>query len=170
MNLKFNLEVQDWMDFHQYHLLNNMQYKKTKALITYIVPIVFGVYLYYKFQNDELVMETGLMVVFMCAIWVLFYPKRLDKKALGRAQASIEKESSESLGINEVLISDNEIKHEHPGTQVTYEWRSIREVIETESSIFIYATAASPIIVPKNKIDETELKGLVAVLNAKGFL
>lgn len=171
MNLKFNVDVEDWMEFHKHHLLNNKQFLKTKILITYIVPVVFGVFLYYKFRNDELVLENALMVVFMCAVWVLFYPKRLTSKALGRARLSVENgEHSSSLGANELAIDDNRIVHKHPGAETAYDWTAIKNGVEIDSSIFLFTSPASPVIIPKKKIGSMEYNELKQLLLDKQLL
>lgn len=171
MNLKFNLDVDDWMEFHKHHLLNNKQFLKTKTLITYIVPVVFGVFLYYKFKNDELVLENALMVVFMCAIWVLFYPKRLASKALGRARLSVENgEHSSSLGANELEIDHHQIRHKHPGAETSYDWAAIKNVVEIDSCFFLFTSPASPVIIPKEKIGSMECSELKKMLVDKNLL
>jgi hypothetical protein len=171
MHLKFTLDVDDWMEFHKHHLLANKQFLKTKAMITYAVPLVFGVFLYYKYQEGTLMMENALMVVFMCAVWVLFYPKRLVSKALTRARESVEKgENSNSLGDNELEISDHEIKHKHPAAETTYEWSGIQHAKETDSSIFLFSSPANPIIIPKKKIGSMEWNELKSILSKNQLL
>ena len=168
MQLKFNLDVDDWMEFHKYHLLTNKQFKKTKLMMTLVVPIVFGVFMYYKFQSGELIMENALMVVLMSALWVLFYPKRLIAKALGRAKSSVE--NSEDLGENEIEINSEKISHKHPEAATTYDWSSIKNVVETETSMFLFSSPANPIIIPKKKVDTMEWTELRNVLKEKKLL
>ena len=171
MKLEYKLDIDDWMDFHEYHLLNNKQFQKTKMMMTYAVPLVFGVYMYYKFQNNELVLENALMVVAMCALWVIFYPKRLVNKAMGRAQMSLENgENAGSLGANEVELSEENLRHKFPETETTLEWDAIKHTIETEASIFLYASATTPVIIPKAKIESLQLTELRQILNDRGLL
>jgi hypothetical protein len=65
MLLKFDLDADDWMEFHKYHLLNNKEFKKTKTMITYVVPVVFGVFLYYKYQDGTLLLMKAVENVFL---------------------------------------------------------------------------------------------------------
>lgn len=171
MILKFDLDADDWMEFHKYHLLNNKQFKKTKAMITYVVPVVFGVFLYYKFQDDSLMIENAIMVVLMSALWVAFYPKRLVHKALSRAKSSVENgENGGGLGENEVEVTQDQISHKQAGKDTKYDWDSIKNVIEIDSSVFLFSSPLSPIIIPKKKVDSMQLKELNNLLNEKGLL
>jgi hypothetical protein len=171
MVLKFDLDADDWMEFHKHHLLNNKQFKKTKTMITFVVPVVFGVFLYYKYQSGELMMENALMVILMSALWVAFYPKRLDSKALARARSSVETgENSNVIGENEIVIDQDQIIHKQVGKDTKYEWDSMKNVIEIESSIFLFSSPLSPIIIPKKKVNSMELKELTDLLNKKKLL
>lgn len=165
MLLKFDLDADDWMEFHKYHLLNNKQFKKTKAMITYAVPLVFGVFLYYKYQDETLMIENAIMVVLMSALWVTFYPKRLESKALARARSSVENgENGGGLGENEIEIDQDQIIHKQSGKETKYNRESIKNVIETDTSIFLFSSPITPIIIPKKKIDSMELTELKKVL------
>ncbi|MEQ6118882.1 YcxB family protein [Reichenbachiella sp. MALMAid0571] len=166
--MKFNIDVDDWMEFHKYHLLTNKQFQKTKLMMTLVVPVVFGVFMYYKFQSGELIMQNALMVVLMSALWVLFYPKRLIAKALGRAKSSVE--NSEDLGMNEIDISAEKISHKHPKAETTYDWSSIKNAAETETSMFLFSSPANPIIIPKEKVDTMEWTELRKMLVQKNML
>ena len=99
---------------------------------------------------------------------MLFYPKRLIAKALGRAKSSVEK--SEDLGENEIEISSEKISHKHPKAATTYDWPSIKNAVETETSMFLFSSPANPIIIPKKKVDSMEWTELRNVLKKKGLL
>lgn len=165
MLLKFDLDADDWMEFHKYHLLNNKQFKKTKAMITYVVPVVFGVFLYYKYQDGTLMIENAIMVVLMSALWVVFYPKRLESKALSRARASVASgENGGGLGENEIEIDQDQIIHKQAGKETKYNRESIKNITETDTSIFLFSSPLIPIIIPKKKVDSMDLIQLKKVL------
>jgi hypothetical protein len=171
MLLKFDLDADDWMEFHKYHLLNNKEFKKTKTMITYVVPVVFGVFLYYRYQDGTLMIENAIMVVLMSALWVAFYPRRLESKALSRARSSVAGgENGGGLGDNEIEFDQDQIIHKQAGKETKYNWESIKNVIKTDTSIFLFSSPLTPIIIPKKKVDSMELKELMGLLNEKGLL
>ena len=113
-------------------------------------------------------MENALLVVFMCAIWVLFYPKRLVSKALNRARLTVDKdEKGIYLGEHQIELSDEQVKHSTGEVKTDYSWSNISEVKETEESLMIFASSALPILIPKNKIDSMVLTELKDILSSK---
>jgi len=105
------------------------------------------------------------MVVLMSALWVVFYPKRLESKALSRARASVASgENGGGLGENEIEIDHDQIIHKQAGKETKYNRESIKNITETDTSIFLFSSPLIPIIIPKKKVDSMDLIQLKKVL------
>ena len=86
-------------------------------------------------------------------MWIVFYPKRMDKTALAKTKKIIEEgDNTGILGMHKITLNDEEIIHVEPESERKIKWKGIKKLEENDTHYFLYNTAISAIIIPKQKV------------------
>ncbi len=151
--LNFEFEIEDWMAFQEYHLDHSRQFKRSRQISTWSVPVLFSCLIFLDYLKGKF--NTIGVIVFTVAsvLWVIFYPSRLKKMTLKRILKQINNgDNSSVVGPQSLTLTETEILFEKPSSESKFDWSGIKKIKENDSHFFLYVTSISAIIIPKNKI------------------
>jgi hypothetical protein len=163
MEIEFEFEMNDWMEFNKDYLSNSKQYKSVKLIAQLILPVIFSAIIFLK-DLSSVVGPTKLALLSLILLaWILYIPRFLDKRVLYRTKKMLEDgDNSGILGRHQLIISDEGILHIEPESEHNIKWNGFKKIVETDEYYFLYNTAVSALIIPKKKVHELEkLSGLM---------
>jgi hypothetical protein len=167
MKIEFNFDIEDWMEFQKNYLRNSKQVKKMKITATLMVPAIFLVLTFINLMSGRLKPAQTWVYVIASLLWILFYPRMMNRSMLKKtAKMLTEGDNSGILGKHEIDFEENWIIHKTPASEQKTKWGGIKKLEETDNHYFLYDTAISAIIIPKQKlnIDKDELDKLIKKL------
>jgi hypothetical protein len=153
MQIEFDFDMNDWMALQTNRINTLKQMKALHMIMVLMMPAASCVMIIYEILTHEFSL-TGLIVyAIISLLWVLFVPKWYKKRVLARVRKQIEDgDNSGILGKQTLIFTDDGI------TQITNEakyetkWSGIKKLVEIKDYYFLYNTAVSAIIIPKQKI------------------
>lgn len=162
MELTFNFELDDWMAFQEHFLKNSKQFKRSKVIATFMLPAMFTGTIVFKYINGEPISMFGVLFFAMLSIlWVLLYPRGMEKRSLKRMKRLIK--TGDNTGIiceHKIILSKENITHITSDSEQKLKWKAIKKIEENHDYYFLYDTSVSAIIIPKDKaiVDLNELE------------
>lgn len=167
MEIEFDFEMSDWMEFQKNFLQNSKQFQRTKLIVTLMLPMIFGMLILFDLIRERF-NPVGLVVYGVISIlWVVFYPKRLINRTVNKARRMMEEgDNSGIIGRHTLVLHDDGIMDIGPDCESKIKWTGIKKIVETERYYFLYNTALSAIIIPKAKI-ENDIEQLDKLLKTK---
>lgn len=150
---EFKFQMDDWLSFQKDFMSRSKQYKKTRLIITYFLPAISIIPIYLLSQKPGGFYFAILFYGTASILWIIYYPKRFDKRTLKRTKKMLEEgDNSSYLGIHKIQFNEQFIMHYTKNSEQKIFWKGISKTVETKEYFFIYDTAASAIIIPKVKI------------------
>lgn len=164
MKIKFNFDMNDWMEFQKYFLFHSRQFKKTLILATVTMPTISILIIYYKYSLTNK-LDFLIITVFsiFSLLWIFFYPKRFKNRSLKRIEALLNEGDNRSiLGIHEIEFDENSITHIDPASKSIFSWKGIVKYVKSNDYYYLFNTSVSAIIIPikKTNLNEIELNDL----------
>lgn len=157
MKLEFDFDLNDWMAFQENYLDNSKQFKRTKRIVTWMLPFVAISVIVIEYNLGTFKPLLAALLLPACVLWVIFYPKRFKNSTMKRAKKLLsEGDNSSYLGKHEIEITTDLIKTTVPKSSSTMSWDGITKSIETDQYYFLYTTVASALIIPKFKLNITD--------------
>jgi high-affinity Fe2+/Pb2+ permease len=154
MKIEFDFDIDDWMEFQKHHVLNSKQVKRSKIFVTLILPVMSSVFIYIDIIKDRLSPARLVFYVVITLIWILINPKWMNRSILKKAKKMLnEGDNSGVLGKNEVYFEESGIIHKMSGSEHKINWSGIKKLEETDTYYFLYDSALSAIIIPKQKLN-----------------
>ncbi|NRA38034.1 MAG: YcxB family protein [Planctomycetes bacterium] len=152
MKVSFELTMDDWIAFNTYYLYNSKEVRRTKTCVQLFAPALVLMLLMYSFVNDEMTVIPTVLLLLYAVAWFVFYPKRFYKNAI-RKTMRIMKEGDNSgfLGAHEISFNDEGFTCVEPESTQMYKWSAVKQTGENDDYIFLYVTAVSAVILPKEK-------------------
>jgi hypothetical protein len=153
MEIEFEFEMEDWMKFQKNYLQKSKQFRRTKIIVAAMLPFIVCLgtaldLLKGEFNSVKLIMFGGLSI-----LWIIFSPKWLFKRTLNKTKKMMEDgDNSGILGLHKIILNDEGIIHTEPESEQKIKWSGIKKIEESDSHYFLYNTAVSAIIIPKEKI------------------
>jgi YcxB-like protein len=153
MNFIYDNSPEDMMEFQKYHLLNSKLYKQSRLKNILIGPLVFSIFLLFKFIHGEVHLTTVLVFTGLSLCWILLYPGHYKKNIIKKTRKIIkESDINAFIGKKEIEVNELGINVVSETSQSKYVWDKIVKIGETEKYLFIYITSLSAISIPKDKI------------------
>lgn len=164
MKIEFELDMNDWMELQRAHYSNSKQFKRTKLIVTLIMPFVCSVMLTIDAVNGKVGLVNVIVFSILSLLWVLFYPKRFVNRTIANTKKALEEgDNSGLLGNHTIVLNEEGIINTQPSTENKIQWVGIKKMLETNDYFFLYLTSVSAIIIPKRKI-EKDLAELTSLL------
>lgn len=170
MKLKFDFDMNDWMQFQKLYLVESKQYKWTKFLVMIIIPLFFSILIVIDALSGTLRIPMYLILAAASVAWVVFYPKKMLKSTLKRIQKMLEKGDNTSLiGKHTLEFTNDNILYQDPSGETVTSWSNIVRFVDAGNYYFLFITSISAYIIPKHKLNFTEekLKQLDVLLKSK---
>lgn len=154
MEIKFEFDINDWMGFQMHFLETSKQFKRSKIIVTYMLPAAFSIIILFDILRGKLNIVGIAIFGIISLLWVLIYPQRMTERARKRVRGIIEDgDNSSILGQHRIIFSDEGINHIEPESEQKMKWSGIKKFEENDDFYFLYNTSVSAIIIPKKKID-----------------
>jgi YcxB-like protein len=164
IEIEFDFEISDWMEFQQNYLKNSKQFKRTKFIFTLIAPVVFIIFIFFDIIELKFDWSSLIYYSFFALLWILIAPKYLTKRTIARSKKMIEEgDNSGVLGKRILTLSDDNIMCVTPDSKMETKWSGIKKLEETDDYYFLYVTTISAVIIPKKKIQPQliEVDGII---------
>lgn len=155
MEIEYDFEMNDWVEFQKNHLQNSKQFKRTKLIVSLMLPLIFSILIIFDLIKGEFNPVGWIIYSMMSLLWVLYYPKRMMNRTLDKARKMMEEgDNSGIVGHHKLILDDDGIMDIGPDCESKIKWNGIKKIVETEGYYFLYNTALSAIIIPKTKIEK----------------
>ncbi|TRX66162.1 YcxB family protein [Carboxylicivirga sp. M1479] len=165
MEIEFKFEMMDWMALQKSYLQHSKQFRRSKLMMTALMPVVFTFLLTLDILKGEYNLLSIGILAFIAILWILFFPKYLIKSTLKRSRKLIEEgDNSAILGMHKLKFDTRGLVHTQPESEQQINWKGIIKLEESANHYFLYNTAVSAIIIPKQKIS-SQLTQLNEVLH-----
>ncbi|KUP04350.1 hypothetical protein Q73_15875 [Bacillus coahuilensis m2-6] len=167
MELTYTLTEEDYLRFNVFHIKNSATGKKALNIQRYVTPVFFVVIAYvFSIILHKPFLEVFLPFFIVGALWVLFYPKYFYNHITRTVKKAFREGNNEGLlGQHRLTIDDEGFVDETANGLTRLAWAGVVEVKEDEHSLYIYNSAVSAYILPKQEIDKVE--GFRKYLNVK---
>lgn len=153
MEIEFEFEMNDWMEFQKNYLKNSKQFRQTTIIVAAMVPVIFSLIIIIELLKGTFNPFGVIIFGVVSILWVAFYPKRLKKRTLAKTKKMIEEgDNTGILGMHKLTLNDEEIIHIEPESEQKIKWKGIKKLEESDTHYFLYNTAISAIIIPKQKV------------------
>jgi hypothetical protein len=167
VKIEFDFDIKDWMEFQKSCLRNSKQVKKIKITTTLMLPALFLVLTIIDLMSGRLKPMEPWVFGIASLLWILFFPSIINRRILKKTEKMItEGDNSGILGKHELDFEENWIIHKTSESEQKIRWSGIKKLEETNNYYFLYDTAISAIIIPKQKlnIDKDKLDKLIKKL------
>ena len=153
MEIKFDLDIEDWMALQVQHLKNSNSHKKKIRFIIYLVPSVYLMLVLKDLYFGEIDYTfIGIAVVFS-ALLILNFPQFYTKRTLKMLRNAVLKGDARNIfGQYQITWNEDGFSIIQPGVESKSKWESFIGMEETNDYIFIYRTSDSAFIIPKSKV------------------
>lgn len=151
--IRFTFEIEDWLTFNEYHLINSKRYKIYRIVINSLLPVLFSAMLLIEgFSWIKAGIYAGVSF-----IYYLVYGRTIAKRSMARAKkVLLEGDNSSILGEHIIIFDSEGIKHVMPTSDSLQKWNGIVKIAHTETHIFLYNSAISAHIIPIHKTEMTK--------------
>lgn len=151
------LNLKNYREFNFYHFYRN--FKSVLFLIS--LPIIFiglPLMIYYYVKTEDLLILLLITTDLMFAIFMfILLPMSIfiNTKLTYRGDE-----------VQQFKINNEEILITIPRQEILVSWEKLYKTIETKGYFFIYLSKSRAFIIPKNQIDENEIKFLSKKFNS----
>ena len=153
MEMEFEFDMNDWMEFQKNYLYNSKQFKQQKFRTRLILPVCFCILIIIDLLKSEVNPQSLIIYGIISILWIVFYPKLLFKQIFNRTKKRIEEEDhTGKVGKHKLVIDEESILYVEPEPERKIKWNEIKKIEESGSHYFLYDTDISAIIIPKNKV------------------
>ena len=153
MELEFEFEIADWMELQKNYLKNSKHFKRTKNIVLFMLPVVFSFLIFSDVLRNKFSFISIVIYGFASLLWILFYSKYLEKRALAKTRKMIEEgDNTGIIGKHKIILQEDGITHIEPESEKRIKWSGIKRLEENNDYYFLYNTTVSAIIIPKRKV------------------
>ena len=167
MNIRYSVTLEDLIAFNRFHIQHSRQLVRQRRiaglalpLATILVAVVLAI-----LRSDFRLLP---FVVLFVVLYVLFlrraYGKGLEKK-LRRLYA--EGKNKGVLGEHSLHLQDDGISRQSDVGSTTVAFRGIEKIESTPTHTFIYISALSAIVIPKERVIEGDYSEFLMHLRRK---
>lgn len=164
MTIEFDLDIEDWLAFQEFHLSNNKKLKQWKVISMLAVPLASAIIILTNKWFDTTFM---IVLVIVSIAHVLYVHKTFTSRYLKRAKKML-KDNTGIIGRQTFQFTEEFILMSKLNTETKTNWNGINEILENENYYFLFVSSISAFIIPKRKI-ENDLEALDKIFNQKNL-
>lgn len=154
---EFHYTEEEIKDFFRFQLLIK---EKTKWI--YFLSLVFfvliGALLTFKFKEPFL----GLLTIIIAIIFLLIFPLQVNKTLNKQAKSRYKR-------AKQTLIFGYDITQYVEEETITYQWKNIIEVNETNKYLYFYLSKKAALIVNKEMLESEDYNSLIKMVKDKNI-
>lgn len=118
MEIEFEFEINDWMEFQKNYLQNSKQFRRTKIIVMAMLPVIFSVIILLESLKGNFSLFGLIVYGIASVLWIIFYPKRMYKQALSKTRKMIDEgDNTGILGLHKLIFNDEGIIHIEPESE-----------------------------------------------------
>lgn len=157
MQFTFSIDVDDWLEFQKYFLANSRVFKRSRLVLTWLLPLVLAGLLLKDtdFSNLGAGNIWPLAMFGLLAIaWIVFFPNFYFNRVLSQARKMVERDDNgQLLGERTLKVDANKGLVQHY-TNETFEvdWDAVVRIETHNNYWYLFNTEMSAIIVPILKV------------------
>lgn len=158
MKINYNQSVEDIVAFNIYHLNHSQTGKKAMLVQRLLGPIIFFFMFFIANKISDIpAWYWGISFSIVGILWVIFYPKSVEKQVEKRVRKMIEEDDNKGLIGDRVLeLSEKGIDVTTDYSSVNYSWESVNKIEQDRKYIYIYQSSMSAVMLPKSIFDTEE--------------
>ncbi|SDI09238.1 YcxB-like protein [Desulfosporosinus hippei DSM 8344] len=171
MNLKYELNKQDLIDFNIFHITYSKLSKRSFFLQRYILSLSFLILPFILRNFSTIPFEYWLTVcILLYLYWVAFFPKRIRKIVTRKISRMLEQGKNQSvIGRHDLTLSNTGIVDLSENSEAKTQYTEIHDIVEDKEHIYIYVNANSAHIIPNRIFENLDKKNeVLALLKQKG--
>ena len=150
MKIQYENTLKDLVTFSMYHLENSPSFRKTCISLQLVFPIALFLLLLPSFIKSS-VTEGITLILPLILLWIYFVPKYLKWKVKKQSSKFYrEVENKGLIGKHEIIITLNELIEKTEYCETKTIWEAVEKVISTKESLYIYISAVTAHVIPKN--------------------
>lgn len=177
--LKYRIELEDLITYSEDHQRNsplvqsNIRKQRFIFLILFILlGFIFSLSFFQGSSDTTGNIFMGSLVCLLCAIpgllFFAFWPRRWYKTV----RSSVEKAYSGGrnltlLGEHELEINEDGITTRNDYYETRYYWGAFEKWMSTPTHFYLYNSAVSAVVIPKNKVIEGNWPAIESILKGK---
>ena len=173
MHFSFTLDVEDWMEFQKHFLLTSRMFKRTRVMLTWLLPLVI-LFLFFKdFDASQMSASYATPYIVMALVagaWMVFFPNFYFNRVLSQARKLAERgEHNDILGDREITVDEAVgVSQKFNGEVFEVGWDDIVRIDQTDNYYYLFNTKMSAVIVPVLKIKSSpNHAALIALLDER---
>ena len=154
MRFSFNLNIDDWVAFQQYHRSKKvpfygMVYPAIVVMCVVLVALCVGYYIHFR-EVSTVVWVSG--ACFLTLLYILYIRKKsLDN--VKKAGLAIQEKNPEAFGTMTMEVSAQGLTIQSPKASKVVAWDEMGKFEENNKYFFLYSKKGVVYIVPKREID-----------------
>ncbi|MDF2988016.1 MAG: hypothetical protein K0R50_3526 [Eubacterium sp.] len=158
MEIEFDLNKQDYIDFNIFHAMNSDTVKKSLVIQRYLAPIIFLIvpFLIAGLADLPLIYWMCVFIV-IGAVWIIFYPKYFKAMILKRVAKILDEGKNEDLwGKHRVIVNEEGLLEQSKNGENKINWNGVERIVSLNQHFFIYISSVSACIIPKRAFKTNE--------------
>lgn len=167
-DISFQLEQKDWYAFQKYFLDNSKRFRKTKLVVSLMMPTLFLVLAVNDILSKGLITPMVWIYGLTALISAIFLPKWLTKRTINKAMAEI-KDDPAIFGNQRLKLENKGIDHEIGGNQNSTKWNQVASIEFSKAHFFIMNKNNAAIIIPHSVLEKNEIDELRNFLQTKNL-
>jgi hypothetical protein len=170
--IKFDLTMEDIIEFAQYHYDHSPKVKKTIWRYRILLPLLMASFL--VMVNSRMFSIAPNIVDWACAACIalfgfFFIPPGMKRSAVkNTGKMYSEGKNRDLLGTHDLSISDDGITETTENCKSEYTWKALEKISGTDRHLYLYVSSVSAMILPLRTLnDEAEKLALAEFLKEK---
>jgi hypothetical protein len=166
MKLTYQLTQDDLLKFNEYHCAHSQLHIKARKRHRTIVPIIYLALAVFGALTIDFVFASILLL--FAVLWFLLSPRWLTRRYRNHFQKYIDenlkdiiKEPSTVEILDDGIHSTSFIGHS------IFKYQAVEKIVEDDALTYIYIGKGMAIIIPHDRVSESELKDLLAEVETR---
>jgi hypothetical protein len=150
MQIEFDLNKQDYIDFNLYHAKTSQAVKKSLFFQRFGPPVLFLV-LSFLLEAITVIPLLYWLIAFsvVAVLWILFYPAYLNKILTNRISRMVDEgKNKDLLGRRVMIIDEKGIEGKSENGETRIAWSGVERIVSADHFILIYTSSISAYIIP----------------------
>lgn len=177
MNIEYNNDLDDYINFNLIHSRNSITLKRQRILLRLITSIMLTMILLIisLFANKGSALYGTVLAIVFGALFFLIFPLFSGLGMRSQIEKIINEGKNKGVfGKQKTVIASEAITEENDAGEAKYFWTSVDKLVDSPNYIFLYVGALRALIIPRNSFANeeqyTEFVGLVEQYYSNGWL
>ena len=165
--LRYSTTIEDLVAFNRFHNLHSPRLIRQRRLVTVLLPVAALIAV-----SVMAILSRDLWSFFFPFLFIIFYIAFL-RRAYGKAfdnkvrRLYSEGKNRAALGAHRLSIDEDGLTSETEVSSSTISFKGIEKIESSPTHTFIYMSAMSAMVIPKDSVTEGDYENFFAQLRAK---